>query len=273
KNIRSGPPYTTFDFSREIDEHSEERIQIDRGNARKFREQLRRIEAGEDGVFLPHGVLERRVPRATFNLLTDEDRDVVKVTVRLFAIDSPRNTEENRELIEGAIEQAWNDRALLVEGGDTFKVEFDVQWVVRAEDAHRKVSIAPERVHDPERPGELKNFRDRVTDERATIDEGAAAAAHEFGHILGLHDQYTIRRVPAGGKEGAVRFVDPKKEVEAGRELPGIMYDGSLRPIESEFGTVRRAFALDRAVDPSSVMVMILPPKPAGGARTVVVSE
>jgi RHS repeat-associated protein len=257
-NFREGPPYSTFDDPREIDEYSEKRIEIDPANARKYAEQLRKIEAGEH-VALPWGVLEDSQPRATFQISTDSEKGEVNVEVRLFAIEGKRNTNENRMRIESAIEQRWNDKAQLVAGRDVYDIKFDVKWVNQDELAHRNVFIAPNTMPDPDKPGKLKSFRDSVTDETARIEVGGEAAAHEFGHILGLQDQYTIRMVETNDGTNRVRFIHPEAEINAGRETPGIMYDISLSPIASEFETVRRAFAMSPGNTTQRVSVRMKP--------------
>jgi RHS repeat-associated protein len=222
---------------REIDRYSEPRLLVDPTNANKVRDYKR----GEGPTFLPWGVIEEQQPRQSFRLTLDPDSSTITVDVRLHALASRRNTQENRTKIEAAIETAWNDKVTFSLDGKTYNVLVDVHWVDKAEDAHRSVEIAPERVQSTKHPGTLKAFRDQVTDTVASIDEGAEAAAHEFGHILGLHDQYKLRQVI--DDEGNVKYIDPRKEIEAGREIPGIMFDSSLTPLTSEFSTIRQAFA------------------------------
>ncbi len=235
--------------SQEFDRFSDKRLVVDPTNAHKVWDHKR----GEGPAYLDWNTIEEAQPRQTFKMTIDRDAETVTVDVRLHGLRSPRNTEENKAKIEAAIETTWNDKVTLSLGKETYKVRVDVQWVDTPEAAHRNVEFAPEKVVSLDRPGRMDRFRDSVTDDTARIDITASAAAHEFGHILGVHDQYKLRQVT--DREGNVRYINPKNEIAAGREIAGIMFDSSLAPLNDEFSTIRRAFADMNGVRPSDVVV------------------
>lgn len=88
-----------------------------------------------------------------------------------------------KEQWEMGIEKAWNDKYVVVDGSQRYKLAFDVNFVDSGEDFSIRV------IDGPGRPDAL-NWYTEIASEKYTQDYQPLIAAHEFGHLVGLPDEY-----------------------------------------------------------------------------------